>query len=399
MGIGFFEEDSEFFAAVSGRDIDFADGGLEDLSDLVKDAVACGVSVGIVDTFEVVDIEHQDGERAFESAGGFELCVSAFHEGAVVEESGQSVTRGEVFHACEVLEMREEGGDVVGEGAEVLFGFFGGEGLGITSTECDDADGLVMKNKRDQIKRADLREMIGVILGEERATRAEVSTFGERAFVFEGEREERRAERKGLIEELSDSLGGGEDSVVALISFDAGDKAPVERCKARSGFEGEGCERAFGGGAVEALSDFVESVEVLIGAVGTSVGAFALEDAGKEYGGGLEHTFFAGRKGDRVDAIRADGTTDLFALSDGDGEHGVNDGVTGVIGEVKAVVVLAEDPQCVLMFEDVGEHTLVDGEGAVVDVGCVGFDVGEDIVLAAAVEPNDGASVGIESFA
>lgn len=399
MCVGFFEEDSEFFAAVSGRDIDFADGGLEDLGDMVEDAVAGGVAVGVVDAFEVVDIEHEEGERAFEAASGFKLCVCAFHEGTVVEESGQSVTRGEVFHACEVLEMREQRGDVVGESAEMLFGFFGGEGLGIAGSECDDADGLVMKDKREQIKRADFWEMIGVFLGEERAMRSEVSTFGERAFVFKCEGEEGRAERKGLIEELGDRTRSSEDRVVTLIGFDAGDKAPIERGKARSGFEGEGSERAFGGGAVKALSDFVKGVEVLVGAVGTAVRAFALKDAGKEYGGGLEHTFFAGRKGDRVDAISADGATDLFALSDGNSEHSVNDGVTGVIGEVKAVVVLAEDAQSVLMSEDVGEHTLVDGEGTIVDVGCVGFDVSEDIVLSAAIEPNEGASVCIESFA
>lgn len=144
VDVGFFEEDSEFFAAVACSKIDLSEGGLKDLGDLMEDAIPCGVAVGIVDPFEVIEVEHDHGERPFEAACGFELCVCAFHQGAVVEKSRQSVARGEVFHACEVLEVREQGSDVVGECAEVLLGFFGGKGLCIACAECDHADGLVM---------------------------------------------------------------------------------------------------------------------------------------------------------------------------------------------------------------------------------------------------------------
>lgn len=112
--------------------------------------------------------------------------------------------------------------------------------------------------------------------------------------MFECEGKQRGAEWEGLIEELCDGFCGREDGMMALIGFDARDKAPIKVGKMRCSFESERREGAFGGGAIETLADFVECVEVLVGAVGASVGAFALEHARKQHGSGLQHTFFAG---------------------------------------------------------------------------------------------------------
>ena len=69
MGIGgaaFGQDDAELFSSVAGGKVDASDVVVEDLADLGEQFVACEVSVGVVVSFEVVKVEHDETELTFE---------------------------------------------------------------------------------------------------------------------------------------------------------------------------------------------------------------------------------------------------------------------------------------------------------------------------------------------
>lgn len=60
FGAGVGHDECELFAAVSAGDVGLADFASEETGESGEDRVACGVTVGVVDEFESIDIE--DGE-------------------------------------------------------------------------------------------------------------------------------------------------------------------------------------------------------------------------------------------------------------------------------------------------------------------------------------------------
>ena len=330
-GIGFFEQDSEFFSAVSGSGIGFANDLCDGIAKLKEDFIADEMAVGIVDLFEVIEVEHQDRKGALVTAGSLEGGVGAFHEGTVIVESGQSVSDGEVFDACDVSEVGEEGSDLVGEHTEALFDLGRGKGVEMLGAECDHADGFVAQQQREQVERFDAGEAGGFFGGEIRAFRAQVTGFWQGAAVFERERKEGAFEREDGIAKEGDIFCGGEGDMGGLRLVEVRDKSPLEGGNLRGGIEDLGGEGVFVGGLVESLADVMEEMEMLEIAVSTAEGAISLEGACEEEGDGFECGFFAGRKGLCVDAINADRASDLLFLSDGDGEDGADDGVSRII--------------------------------------------------------------------
>src|SRR5690606_15871736 len=63
LGIDVDQQDEELFAAVAENEITGATARLQRLGDLAQGDVAAGVTVFIVDQFEMINVDHQDAER------------------------------------------------------------------------------------------------------------------------------------------------------------------------------------------------------------------------------------------------------------------------------------------------------------------------------------------------
>ena len=63
--------------------------------------------VGIVELFEIIDIEHRDSQRQLMPFSSFILFMQAFHAVAAVEQTGKFIYRGQdfqFFHEQAVVE-------------------------------------------------------------------------------------------------------------------------------------------------------------------------------------------------------------------------------------------------------------------------------------------------------
>jgi hypothetical protein len=109
-------DDEEFLAAEASDGVVFADGGEELLGDVAEDGVADGMTVGVVDAFEEIDVRHEDAEMGMfaERAGVF--AGEDFHNAITVPEAGEGIDEGAASFGGEL-------------GEEFVLGVF--EGVGI----------------------------------------------------------------------------------------------------------------------------------------------------------------------------------------------------------------------------------------------------------------------------
>lgn len=98
-------ERGEFVAADPGQHGVVAKTRLQANRDEAKQIVANQMTERVVDAFEAVEIEHQDGDRP-----GFECLIEPFAKGATVRKSGKRIMTGEV---PEFGVARVAGGDVL----------------------------------------------------------------------------------------------------------------------------------------------------------------------------------------------------------------------------------------------------------------------------------------------
>jgi len=95
--LGEGENDDELFTAVARYEIGFAGVFAEEVGHGAEHIVACGMAVGVVVLFEVIDIEEDEREGEIVASGALELFVEAFFEDAPVFESGEAVEGCEGF--------------------------------------------------------------------------------------------------------------------------------------------------------------------------------------------------------------------------------------------------------------------------------------------------------------
>src|SRR5207302_861692 len=85
------EDDAELLAAEPADDVGAAYRAAKRGREAAEHLVARPVAVDVVDALEVVDVEHQDGDRVVRAARSLELLAQAVVEGAAVVEAGQRV--------------------------------------------------------------------------------------------------------------------------------------------------------------------------------------------------------------------------------------------------------------------------------------------------------------------
>lgn len=95
-----WEDDEEFFASVACDDVGGSALGAESLSEGLEDLVAEGVSPGVVDAFEVVEVGEDDGEGEVGVVEDLELFVEGDVDVTAVGESGERVGFGDGAEAA-----------------------------------------------------------------------------------------------------------------------------------------------------------------------------------------------------------------------------------------------------------------------------------------------------------
>ncbi len=94
-GVG--QQDDELLATQAPYQIGTAHGAGGQLRCLAQHGVACGVAPGVVDVFEVVQVQQQNGRGAALALGTAQLLAGEFDKGVAVVEAGEAVLAGQPF--------------------------------------------------------------------------------------------------------------------------------------------------------------------------------------------------------------------------------------------------------------------------------------------------------------
>ncbi len=98
---------AELLAADAADDVGLAHGLARQTRDLDEQLVAGSVAVDVVDTLEVVEVEHQDGDRVVGARGTRQLGAQPLVEVAVVVETGERVGLRQVLETRADLRVVE----------------------------------------------------------------------------------------------------------------------------------------------------------------------------------------------------------------------------------------------------------------------------------------------------
>jgi hypothetical protein len=88
---GLRQDEEELVASEAPEEIIGAKAGGDDFDDLPESGVACGVTRGVVDLFEVIDVDECDGELVAVSFGANEFECEALVDTAPIECAGDVV--------------------------------------------------------------------------------------------------------------------------------------------------------------------------------------------------------------------------------------------------------------------------------------------------------------------
>ena len=95
----------ELFTPITTHDIDGSHATNEPLCKIPQGIVSCHVTEVVVEPFEVVDVDHQKGERSAVPASAFRLPRDAVSEIAIVVKLRQLVASGELFRFLQKLDL------------------------------------------------------------------------------------------------------------------------------------------------------------------------------------------------------------------------------------------------------------------------------------------------------
>ena len=89
---GFRQQEDELLTAVAPNDVRSPRVLAEAGGQRPEHLIAGGVTVGIVDLFEMIQIEHQCRERPVETHRALKLAFAELEESAAVQQAGQLIT-------------------------------------------------------------------------------------------------------------------------------------------------------------------------------------------------------------------------------------------------------------------------------------------------------------------
>lgn len=110
LSIGIDEQHREFLAAQTRHEIVRPQGAPADVGDPAQDQIAGGMAVAIVDLFEMIEIEQQQGHPLVVATGALQQSAAAVEELPAVGELGELVDGGEPAEvAFDLLEVGDLG--------------------------------------------------------------------------------------------------------------------------------------------------------------------------------------------------------------------------------------------------------------------------------------------------
>src|SRR3989449_5648483 len=113
--VPFRDNDAELVAAVADHHVGLAAVALDEVGEMSEDAVTDAMAVVVVDHFEVVEVEHDQGKRCFAPGGAAQLALQALLEEPVVVEAGETVGQGLLLAGHQPLEHHETVDSLSGE--------------------------------------------------------------------------------------------------------------------------------------------------------------------------------------------------------------------------------------------------------------------------------------------
>ena len=127
--IGVGEDHDEFIPAVPRKDVPVPQCVVNSVGDAGQEAVAENMPVRIVDIFEVVEVDDEQGEFFVVPLGPPDFVSEQFPEEPLVVEVGQRVSRGVVFEVPGVFVNGLDGADHVQESGQNAVDNKGADGV------------------------------------------------------------------------------------------------------------------------------------------------------------------------------------------------------------------------------------------------------------------------------
>ncbi len=93
------DQDAKFFSSVTANQIPFAASSLHDVDHADKNLVADNVTKAIIDTLEVIRVEHEEGQSSVLAAGIMKRQLRLREKGSSVQASGQRIA------CCQALQL------------------------------------------------------------------------------------------------------------------------------------------------------------------------------------------------------------------------------------------------------------------------------------------------------
>ena len=114
------QQDGELVAAHPGHGVLAPDGVHQALAHLLDQVVPGGVPLGVVDRFEVVEVDEEHAHRLTDPARPDQLLFDPVLEEAAVGQPGEGVVPGHVRDLLQELQVLQGGGGLVGQAGQPL---------------------------------------------------------------------------------------------------------------------------------------------------------------------------------------------------------------------------------------------------------------------------------------
>ena len=256
------EENDELVSSHASDAVGFADGGCDAFGGGAEDVIAGVVAGGIVDVFEVVEVQHEERDALVETLDAVECDLQAIVEQGAGGESGEGVVVSHV--AVELTALAEFAGlliDAAAEDEDPCDGG-GGEDQGKEEEETDAADGPPGRGLQDdQVPGGIEEDPEGGGLGDAIALEGSLSVYlhgadaGEAQLAADGNPGQGRAGEAGGKDGAVEEVIRGKDEVAVACGVGAADEAAVDlnesgvvlAAERLLGCDGSGRERSLAG--------------------------------------------------------------------------------------------------------------------------------------------------------
>ena len=145
-GVG--HQHHEFFTPIAAGEVGGTNRALEAFGNGRQHRVACGMTKGVVEAFEVVDVNHENGERLTTVATADEQALQGVFHVAPVVQARQGVAQGQGAQGFAQLQVGKAGADPAGQRGQTIFDVFVG-----VHTQHQQAQGLSLTMHRQANRR------------------------------------------------------------------------------------------------------------------------------------------------------------------------------------------------------------------------------------------------------